>query len=212
MTLRFAIPRLLFASLVLAVVSPGFIRAEDAAPKQPLASFATPQAAFAAFAQAQDAQDWPRAWSCLTPALQDAEAFEALFQLGLRDAKALEKWTRPETEWPKVQPKNEEEQRQFVVSMIKDKPGVYAAVCKLRAEADDPTDWKAPLQKVVVKGDRAQGVVTRYLHSLERKGGQPAVKVSTEYDSPVYFQNGKAGWLLDLQTAAEAAKREAAAP
>lgn len=208
MTQLFEIPKMLVAVVVPLVLSLGIACGEDAAPKKPLAAFATPQAAFEAFAKAQDAKEWLQAWECLTPQLQDAEAFEAVFQLGLRDSKALEKWTRPESEWPKVQPKNEAEQRQLVVSMITDKPGVYAVVCKLRAEADDPTDWKTPLRKVVVTGERAQGVVTRYIYSLERKGGQPAVKVSTEYDSPVYFQKGKAGWLLDLPTAAEAARRE----
>ena len=74
MTQRFEIPNLLIAVVVLVVLSPAFASGEDAAPKKPLTVFATPQAAFEAFANAQDAKDWPRAWDCLTPRLQEAEA------------------------------------------------------------------------------------------------------------------------------------------
>ncbi|WP_254512477.1 hypothetical protein [Anatilimnocola floriformis] len=178
-------------------------------------SFATPQQAYEAFAKAHLDHDWVAAWRCFTPKLQDSVAFECVFQLGLQsaetrkslgldDPKNQEKYFRTESEVsPTPEPKTDEERRQAVAAAVRDKPGLYGLLQRVDSESESPTDWKTPLRQVAVKKERAQGVVTRYIFSIEGKPGEPAVKKLSPYDSPVYFQLTKTGWLIDLPTSEE---------
>lgn len=179
------------------------------AQEKPTAGHATPQAAFAAYAAAQDKQDWKTSWSCLTPQQQDSAAFEAVFELGMHEPDYQEKYFRTDVAEPAEPPTTVEARRKLVVSMLRDKFVVYAAVNERAARAEDAIDWKEPLRKVIVEADRAHGVVTRYVVSISSTPGKAAVKNKSPYDSKIYFQKTPQGWLLD-EANPEEAKREAA--
>jgi hypothetical protein len=199
-----------FVAQALALLVVGTFLARLARGEETPAGYATPALAYEAFAKAKAAGDWKAAWACLTPPMQDAVAFESLFQLGMRDPQYEEKYLKPEYKNLAEVPKDEAEQVQLFVSMIRDKVECYAAVCVLEARSEDRPDWKAPLRKVVIARERAQGVVTRHSIHYERYPGKPIVKVRTEYDAPVYFQKTAAGWLLDNATLDEVRKHAAA--
>jgi hypothetical protein len=167
------------------------------AQEKPPTEFTTPEAAFTAYSAAQGRKDWKTAWSCLTPQLQRLEACEALFGLGSHDPDYQTKYLKPDITPPAAPPATEEEQQKLMFSMLRDPFAVYAAGCEYKAKHLEPVDWKQPLRKLAVQDDRAQGVLTRYIHSVEKTPGQPEVKKQTPWDAPVHFQKTAKGRLLD---------------
>jgi hypothetical protein len=93
--------------------------------------------------------------------------------------------------------------RTICVEAIKDKRAFFKDVAKNLSEVVGKKETSEPLRKVVIRGDRARGVVTRYT-SMWTGDGKGQMREYREYhDSPIYFARSGSSWRLDHATAAE---------
>lgn len=163
-----------------------------------------PTKVFASYQKALAANDGKAALALLTERESERVLFEIAFVTGMSDdGKLLTKHTDPEREqaWRKQHgPPKKENTGNYIAATLKDREAFFAE--GLTVLKSEPAD-REPLRDVKVNGDRARGVVTRYIHSIQMEGGK-RVERREPYDSAIYFSKTDGAWKIDSPTPAEA--------
>jgi hypothetical protein len=161
-----------------------------------------PEDVYSRFQAAWRTSDGVTVLACATPALQRELIHETAFHFSMRNTAGLEPFLdeKKAEEWIEANspPTSNFEYREYLFAVVKDPAAFLSVALKRRSSSGDADQ---PLRNLILQGDRARGVVTRYITGLERQGGKD-VATSEPYDRPVHFRRIEGRWYLDVADAA----------
>jgi hypothetical protein len=157
-----------------------------------------PEHVYNRFQAAWHKADGAAIMACLTPARQRELVYEMAFGYTMRNTAGLEPFLdkTKARQWMAIHgpPTSNSQHREYLFVIMKDPGAFLSAALKKRGSGGDGDE---PLRNLLVKDNRAHGVVTRHVIGLERKGGKD-VATATPNDRRVYFRRINGKWYLDV--------------
>ena len=167
----------------------------------PAKSYDSPEAVFTTYLTAVRNEDWETAFDCLTESAVVAEIFELYILAGIVGSDALDRYTDEEQLKKLLDMKGDPNHQQVMRTfraVIKDKRACYLDGAKAFSEEIQKRIPERLLRNTRITGNRAVGVTTRYIETLESNDPNEKPKLTrTPYDADIMFVKEKSGWRID---------------
>jgi hypothetical protein len=175
--------------------------ASENADLAPAKSYDSPEAVFTAYWSAAKNEDWETAFDCLTESAVVAEIFELYILAGTEGSDALDRYVDEEQLENLLDKKGDPNHQQVMRTfreVIKDKRACYLDGAQAFSKQIQKRIPEGPLRNPRITGNRAVGVTTRYIETLESNDPNEKPKLTrTPYDAEIMFAKEKSGWRID---------------
>lgn len=204
--MKYSLRSLMNSTMVLVVILQGCSPQDSAEESEnavvaPAKSYDSPEGVFTAYRTAVKNEDRETAFDCLTESAVVAEIFELYILARIEGSDALDHYT-DEEQLKKLVDKEGDPNHQQVMrkfrAVIKDKRECYLDGAKAFSKQIQKRIPEGPLRNPRISGNRAVGVMTRYIETLESNNPNDKPKLTrTPYDADIMFVREKSGWRID---------------